>query len=115
MIAIENAEIGGTLIALSIPGLKPLFDRCFSRVGTVHRGQPPSFGAIDPSAVFASNASKTSVTGPSTTIHPLHDPWSGIATAHYSPYATAMTTTTPSHPDREADDSPTPRGPSYDA
>lgn len=27
MLAIEAAEIGGTLIALSVPGLKPLFDR----------------------------------------------------------------------------------------
>lgn len=25
MLAIENSEIGGTLIALSVPGLKPLF------------------------------------------------------------------------------------------
>jgi hypothetical protein len=33
MIAIENAEIGGTLIALSIPGLKPLFTRWFNKAG----------------------------------------------------------------------------------
>lgn len=29
MLAIENAEIGGTLIALSVPGLKPLFGSWF--------------------------------------------------------------------------------------
>jgi hypothetical protein len=109
MVAIENAEIGGTLIALSIPGLKPLFDRCFSKVGTLHRGHPPSFNALDPSAVFAS---KTSVTGPATAIHPLHDPWGGIGTPHYSPYTTAMTT--PPHPDHEAD-SPHSWNRSYDA
>jgi hypothetical protein len=27
MLAIENAEIGGTLIALSVPGLKPMFSK----------------------------------------------------------------------------------------
>ncbi|KAK7923877.1 hypothetical protein LTR80_011997 [Exophiala xenobiotica] len=31
MLAIEVAEIGGTLIALSFPGLKPLFDRLISK------------------------------------------------------------------------------------
>jgi hypothetical protein len=29
MLAIENSEIGGTLIALSVPGLKPLFGSWF--------------------------------------------------------------------------------------
>ncbi|KIN03383.1 hypothetical protein OIDMADRAFT_39725 [Oidiodendron maius Zn] len=38
MLAIENAEIGGTLIALSIPGLKPLVDKELSKLG----GLPPS-------------------------------------------------------------------------
>jgi len=33
MLAIENAEIGGTLIALSVPGLKPLFG---VRFGSLH-------------------------------------------------------------------------------
>lgn len=33
MLAIESAEIGGTLIALSVPGLKPLFQRRFSNLG----------------------------------------------------------------------------------
>lgn len=32
MLAIENVEIGGTLIALSIPGLKPLLGTCFARI-----------------------------------------------------------------------------------
>ena len=32
MLAVENAEISGTLIALSIPGLKPLFQRWLSNV-----------------------------------------------------------------------------------
>jgi hypothetical protein len=32
MLAIENAEIGGTLIALSIPGLKPLLGTCFAKI-----------------------------------------------------------------------------------
>lgn len=32
MLAIENAEIGGTLIALSIPGLKPLLGNCFTKI-----------------------------------------------------------------------------------
>ena len=31
MLAIETSEIGGTLIALSVPGLKPLFDKLLSR------------------------------------------------------------------------------------
>ena len=33
MLKIENAEIGGTLIALSVPGLKPLFG---VRFGSLH-------------------------------------------------------------------------------
>ena len=32
MLAVENAEIGATLIALSVPGLKPLFKRWLSGV-----------------------------------------------------------------------------------
>jgi hypothetical protein len=32
MLAIENAEIGGTLITLSMPGLKPLLGTCFTRI-----------------------------------------------------------------------------------
>ena len=32
MLAIENAEVGGTLIALSIPGLKPLLGTCFAKI-----------------------------------------------------------------------------------
>ena len=32
MLAVENAEIGGTLIALSVPALKPLFQRWLSNV-----------------------------------------------------------------------------------
>ena len=31
MLAIETSEIGGTLVALSVPGLKPLFDKLFLR------------------------------------------------------------------------------------
>ena len=34
MLAIETSEIGGTLIALSVPGLKPLFDKLFSSPGS---------------------------------------------------------------------------------
>ena len=32
VLAIENAEIGGTLITLSIPGLKPLLGTCFTKI-----------------------------------------------------------------------------------
>lgn len=32
MLAIENAEIGGTIIALSVPGLKPLFGSLFANL-----------------------------------------------------------------------------------
>ena len=31
MLAVEVSEIGATLIALSVPGIKPLFDRCVLR------------------------------------------------------------------------------------
>jgi hypothetical protein len=34
MLAIETSEIGGTLIALSIPALKPLFGNLFSHIKT---------------------------------------------------------------------------------
>ena len=33
MLAIETAEIGGTLIALSVPGLKPLIDKWIVKRG----------------------------------------------------------------------------------
>jgi len=33
MLAIETAEIGCTLVALSVPGLKPLFSRWFAGLG----------------------------------------------------------------------------------
>ena len=93
MLAIENAEIGGTLIALSIPGLKPLFDRFFKKVGGLglhhpYHSHPPSFNVLNPSAMFASEASKTSVMvedralGP----HPLSNPWATLGgVAHYGP------------------------------
>jgi hypothetical protein len=42
MLAVENAEIGGTLIALSIPGPKPLVDRVLSKLDGLHRGNPPT-------------------------------------------------------------------------
>ena len=62
MLAVENAEIGGTLIALSIPGLKPLVDRVFSKLDGLSRSHPPNFIARSPSAIFASDASKNIVT-----------------------------------------------------
>ena len=62
MLAIENAEIGGTLIALSIPGLKPLVDRAFSKLDGLRRSHPPNFIAHSPSAIFASDALKNIVT-----------------------------------------------------
>ena len=38
MLAVENAEIGGTLIALSVPGLKPLFEKWLTRIdGSISR------------------------------------------------------------------------------
>ena len=41
MLAVENAEIGGTLIALSVPGLKPLFKRWLSSVDmSLFKSQP---------------------------------------------------------------------------
>src|SRR2546430_2448983 len=33
MLAIEGSEIGGTIIALSVPGLQPLFGHYWSRIG----------------------------------------------------------------------------------
>lgn len=85
MLAIENAEISGTLIALSIPGLKPLFDRFFSKVGHLqhpNRSHPPSFNALNPSAMFGSEASKTSVVVDDRPMqeqpHPLSNPWGGL-------------------------------------
>lgn len=62
MLAVENAEIGGMLIALSIPGLKPPVDRVLSKLGRLHRGNPPDFIARSPSAIFASDASKNIIT-----------------------------------------------------
>lgn len=35
MLAVENAEISGTLIALSVPALKPLFVNLFSRLASL--------------------------------------------------------------------------------
>lgn len=100
MLAIENAEIGGTLIALSIPGLKPLFDRFRKKVGGLashhHRSHPPSFNVLSPSAVFASEVSKSSVViedramGP----HPLSNPWASLGgVAHYGPRHSGGSTT----------------------
>ena len=95
MLAIENAEIGGTLIALSIPGLKPLFDRFFSKV-RLHRSHPPSFNVLNPSAVFASDASKNSVVVEDRALHPISNPWAAasLGMALYSgPYQTSSETT----------------------
>jgi hypothetical protein len=85
MLAIENAEIGGTLIALSIPGLKPLFDRFSSKVGGLHhssRSHPPTFNDLNPSDIFRSEASKTSVVvedrAMDTRPHPLSNPWASL-------------------------------------
>lgn len=41
MLAIETSEIGGTLIALSIPALKPLFGSLFSHLGTAASNPNP--------------------------------------------------------------------------
>jgi hypothetical protein len=61
MLAVENAEIGGTLIALSIPGLKPLVNRAFSKLDGLRHSNPPNLIARSPSAIFASDTSKNIV------------------------------------------------------
>jgi hypothetical protein len=63
MLAIENAEMGGTLIALSIPGLKPLWDRLFSRPAkSAGRVDPAAFTVLNPSDVFRSDAAPAGMT-----------------------------------------------------
>lgn len=102
MLAIENAEIGGTLIALSIPGLKPLFDRFYSKVGVLHRSHPPSFNALSPSAVFASEMSKSTVVAEDRPMHPITNPWTGLGIVHYAgiPYDMASSTDDDAPPGR---------------
>lgn len=85
MLAIENSEIGGTLIALSIPGLKPLFDRFSSKVGGLHhsnRSHPPTFNELNPSEIFGSEASKTSIVVEDRAMdmrpHPLSNLWASV-------------------------------------
>ena len=48
MLAIENAEIGGTLIALSVPGLKPLFQEWFTSISTTWSGSSKSSQTLKP-------------------------------------------------------------------
>jgi hypothetical protein len=104
MLAIENAEIGGTLIALSIPGLKPLFDRFFFKV--IHRSQAPSFNVLDPSAVFASEASKHTVTVGDLT---LSNPWMmALGAADYGRYEANVETTMMAHEDADSTNPPHP-------
>lgn len=55
MLAIETAEIGGTLIALSFPGLKPLFDRLISKRRS---------GGTNGSSTFRSGADSSHVKQP---------------------------------------------------
>ncbi|TKA77227.1 hypothetical protein B0A49_03620 [Cryomyces minteri] len=53
MLAIESAEIGGTLIALSVPALKPLFGSIFAKfTGTFH-------GSVKQSGTFNSTSRRT--------------------------------------------------------
>lgn len=53
MLAMANAEIGGTLIAFSIAGLKTLIDRVFSKLDGLRCSHPRSSTALGPSAIFA--------------------------------------------------------------
>jgi hypothetical protein len=46
MLAIENAEIGGTLIALSVPGLKPLFGSWFAHLTGAESKSQSRSGAV---------------------------------------------------------------------
>jgi hypothetical protein len=75
MLAIENAEIGRTLIALSIPGLKPLIDRVCSKVGELRLSHLRSSNFPNPSAVFASEASKDSVIVGDSALQPSRNAW----------------------------------------
>jgi hypothetical protein len=85
MLAIENAEIGGTLIALSIPGLKPLLAQCSPYPGTYSRSAPQSDVNLPPlSPLGASRTSIAEVIAPETTIstgagnlrkHASNDSW----------------------------------------
>jgi hypothetical protein len=103
MLAIENAEIGGTLIALSIPGLKPLFDRFFSKVGGLHRSHTPSFNVLSPSAVFASSDASKSVVVEDRAMHSISNPWAGLGMAQFVPHqATAEGTSTDDDDDKSA-------------
>ncbi|KAJ9614132.1 hypothetical protein H2200_002268 [Cladophialophora chaetospira] len=47
MLAVETSEIGGTLIALSVPGIKPFFDKLFSsRRNTTHASSTFHSGGV---------------------------------------------------------------------
>lgn len=57
MLAIENAEIGGTLIALCVPGLKPLFLHYFS---VIRESIGKSGGGVtDPNSVGMKNVRRS--------------------------------------------------------
>ena len=75
MIAIENAEIGGTLIALSIPGLKPLVNKELSKLRELRRSYQPHTNSLSPSDVFASNISKNTVILSGKVLQPNHSSW----------------------------------------
>ena len=73
MLAIENAEIGGTLIALSVPGLKPLFGSWFVHLtGTESKSQSRSGVLSYPMQVMRSHTQLSSgkdvMPAPKTTI-----------------------------------------------
>lgn len=72
MLAIENAEIGGTLIALSIPGLRPLVDREFSKLSGLYRNHRTNIDFPSPSIIFASDASKNTVVLSGKDLRPNH-------------------------------------------
>lgn len=69
MLAIENAEIGGTLIALSIPGLKPLLARCSPYPDTYPQSAPQSGFSLPPlGSLDTSRISIAEIVAPETTI-----------------------------------------------
>jgi hypothetical protein len=74
MLAIENSEIGGTLIALSVPGLKPLFGSRFVHItGSEFKSQSRSAAVSYPMHMIRgrsawSNGGKDVIAASETTI-----------------------------------------------
>ena len=60
MLAIENAEIGLTLIALCVPGLKPLFLHYFSVIRETMAGKTGASTSPDSTGMKGSNANRRS-------------------------------------------------------